>query len=146
MPEMEFFKMITGDILVVDDDSNHLLLLRLALEMEGFDVVTARDGIEALEILENTSFRMIITDLNMPHMSGLELTTRVRKKFPEIHVMLVTANRRSGVVTDAVSSGVTRIFFKPLNMEQFTTEIRSTLQSSAAQKDQQGSVHNEIQP
>jgi CheY-like chemotaxis protein len=115
------------DILVVDDDISNLLLFRLLLEFEGFDVATASDGIKALETLENSDFRMVITDFNMPKMSGLELAVRVREQHPKIHVVLVTANELSDIVEDAADAGISRIFPKPVNFETFVTTIRSSL-------------------
>jgi CheY-like chemotaxis protein len=119
--------MKTRDILVVDDDISNLLLFRLLLEFEGFDVATAADGIKALEMLENSDFRMVITDFNMPKMSGLELAVKVREQHPKIHVVLVTANELSDIVEDAADAGISRIFSKPVNMETFVTTIRSSL-------------------
>jgi len=119
--------MKTRDILVVDDDISNLLLFRLLLEFEGFDVATAADGIKALEMLENSDFRMVITDFNMPKMSGLELAVKVREQHPKIHVVLVTANELSDIVEDAADAGISRIFSKPVNMETLVTTIRSSL-------------------
>jgi DNA-binding NtrC family response regulator len=134
------------DILVVDDDISNLLLFRLLLEFEGFDVATASDGIKALETLENSDFRMVITDFNMPKMSGLELAVKVREQHPKIHVVLVTANELSDIVEDAADAGISRIFSKPVNMETLVTTIRSSLYPKSTQRDQKGSVNNEKYP
>jgi DNA-binding NtrC family response regulator len=134
------------DILVVDDDITNLLLFRLLLEFEGFDVATASDGIKALETLENSDFRMVITDFNMPKMSGLELAVKVREQHPKIHVVLVTANELSDIVEDAADAGISRIFSKPVNMETLVTTIRSSLYPKSTQRDQKGSVNNEKHP
>lgn len=121
--------MRTRDILVVDDDINYLRLFSLLLESEGFDVAAASDGIEALEILGNGDFRMVITDFNMPEMNGLELSVKVRQQHPEIHVVLVTADELSGIIEAAADAGISRIFSKPLDFEAFITTIRSSLQA-----------------
>jgi CheY-like chemotaxis protein len=119
--------METKDILVVDDDISHLFLFRLLLESGGFEVATASDGIEALETLENSDFRMVITDLNMPRMNGLELAVKVREQHPKIHVVLVTANVLSDIAEAAADAGISRIFSKPVNLNTFVTTIRSSL-------------------
>lgn len=134
------------DILVVDDDISNLLLFRLLLEFEGFDVATASDGIKALETLENSDFRMVITDFNMPKMSGLELAVKVREQHPKIHVVLVTGNELSDIVEAAADAGISRIFPKPVNMETLVTTIRSSLYPKSTQRDQKGSVNNEKHP
>jgi CheY-like chemotaxis protein len=134
------------DILVVDDDISNLLLFRLLLEFEGFDVATASDGIKALETLENSDFRMVITDFNMPKMSGLELAVKVREQHPQIDVVLVTANELSAIVEDAAEAGISRIVSKPVNFETFVTTIRSSLYPKSTQRGQKGSVNNEKHP
>ena len=115
------------DILVVDDDICHQILFKILLESGGFDVQTASDGIEALEVLENNNFRMVITDLNMPQMNGLELAAKVRDQHPTIDVVLVTANVLSDIAEAAAGSGISQIFSKPVNMKTFVTTIRSSL-------------------
>lgn len=119
--------MRTREILVVDDDIHCLNLVSLLLEIEGFDVAVTSNGIEALEMLGNGDFRVLITDYNMPEMNGLDLAIKVRERHPEIHVVMVTADIRSGIVEAAAEAGVSRIFNKPFNVETFLTTIRSCL-------------------
>lgn len=119
--------MSTRDVLVVDDDTTSLLFFRLLLESEGFDVATVSEGGKALEMLENNDYGMVITDLNMPRMSGLELAVKVREQYPEIDVVLVTAGDPSDISGDATEAGISRIFSKPVNSKTFVTTIRSSL-------------------
>jgi len=119
--------MSTRDVLVVDDDTTSLLFFRLLLESEGFDVATVSEGGKALEMLENNDYGMVITDLNMPRISGLELAVKVREQYPEIDVVLVTAGDPSDISGDATEAGISRIFSKPVNSKTFVTTIRSSL-------------------
>lgn len=119
--------MDTRNILVVDDDITCLLFYRLLLESKGFGVATASDGIKALEMLENHAFRLVVTDFNMPQMSGLELAVKVREQHPEIDVVMVTAEEPSALIGEASEAGISRIFSKPVNSKSFVTTIRSSL-------------------
>src|SRR5690348_4804152 len=110
--------MRTRDILLVDDDIDSLYLLGFFLEVEGFDVVATSHGINALEILEKESFRMMITDFNMPKMNGLELATTVRERHPDIPIVLITGNSMAEVAEKCAMAGISEIFPKPIDLER----------------------------
>lgn len=77
-------------ILIVDDNPNMSQLLSEMLEVFDYDSVMARDGDEALEKLNGQVFSLVITDMRMPNMSGLELLEQVKNKFPKIPVVLIS--------------------------------------------------------
>ncbi len=77
-------------ILIVDDNQNMSSLLSEMLEVFDFESVRAADGSEALEILEDNQFSMVITDMRMPNMTGLELLERVKNKFPKMPVVIIS--------------------------------------------------------
>lgn len=129
--------METRDILIVDDDINCRLLFRLLLESEGFDVATAPDGINALETLENRDFSMVVTDFNMPAMSGLELAVKAQEKHLGIQVVMVTGTDTPDIAEAAAAAGVSRIFPKPLNSKAFVAAIRSSLCHRSIQESQE---------
>lgn len=78
-------------ILVVDDEYGIREMLKNYLELEDYEVVTAEDGINALEILEKEYFNLILSDINMPRMQGFELLQKVKEKYPHIKRILITA-------------------------------------------------------
>lgn len=78
-------------ILVVDDEENTRLGLQLLLQSEGHRVCTAADGLCALALLQSDSVDLVLTDLQMPHLDGLGLLQAVRRDFPHVHVILMTA-------------------------------------------------------
>ena len=78
-------------ILVVEDDESLRRVTQAQLEQAGYRVSTAADGCAALEVLEKVPQDLVITDLMMPKLSGLELLKRIRTDYPETIVILVTA-------------------------------------------------------
>ena len=77
-------------ILVVDDDPRVLQVSALVLKDRGFEVLTAREGFQALAQLRGSLPDIIISDLTMPNMSGFELLSIIRKRFPQIAVIVVS--------------------------------------------------------
>ena len=119
--------MKTKDILLVDDDIMYLHLLSTFLQFEGFDVIAVTDGFKALEVLRNNKIRMVITDFDMPEMSGIELAVRVKEQHSGTHVVLVTAGDLTKIVEAAANAGISEIFSKPIELQRFLTVIRSSL-------------------
>jgi len=90
-------------ILVVDDEPSICETTAFLLEAAGYEVSTAVDGFDALLQLKSVPFDVIISDLNMPHMSGFEFLSVVRRRFPEIAVVAVSGAYESG---DSIPGGV----------------------------------------
>ena len=87
-------------ILIVDDNPNMSSLLAEMLEIFDYESVMATDGVEALKLLNGEKFSMIITDMRMPNMTGLELLNEVKKDHPKMPVVLI-----SGYVVNDFDSG-----------------------------------------
>src|SRR6476659_397320 len=83
-------------ILVVDDDPSIREVIAILLRESGYDVWTARNGFDALLQLKSISTAVIISDLNMPEMSGFELLSVVRRRFPEIPVVAASGAYEAG--------------------------------------------------
>jgi len=90
-------------ILIVDDNPNMSSLLVEMLEVFQYDAMRANDGVEALEVIETKDISMVITDMRMPNMSGLELLQAVKEKHPKMPVILI-----SGYSVDDVDSGIVK--------------------------------------
>ena len=88
-------------ILVVDDEKNYLLVLSAVLEDEGYEVLTALGGEEALEIQKESDLDLILTDMKMPAMDGIELLENIKSKDPDLPVIMMTAY---GTVDKAVEA------------------------------------------
>jgi two-component system chemotaxis response regulator CheY len=116
-------------ILVVDDSETVRQVLQLTLANAGFDVVEAEDGVEALEKLSGAQVDMLITDLNMPNMDGLELIKKVREegshRFTPI-VMLTTESSEEKKLAGR-EAGASGWIVKPFKPEQLLKVIKMVL-------------------
>ncbi len=80
--------------LVVDDDPSYRILMRQYLELAGFVVIVASDGRQALRVLEERPVSVLVTDLIMPEIEGLELIQRVKRGFPGLRIVAVSGDGR----------------------------------------------------
>ncbi|UUL83770.1 ATP-binding protein [Sphingomonas qomolangmaensis] len=116
------------DILVVDDSETDRSILREALEGQGFKVREARDGLEALDMVERAQPDLIIVDMKMPVMGGLETLRQLRHRpsLRQLPVVAITASRSSRLEAEAHSAGADRLLVKPirlLSLEQVITDL-----------------------
>ena len=100
-------------ILVVDDEAPLLLTLSANLELEGFDVVGAANGEEALAELRKGRFDLVLSDIRMPGMNGVELFRAIKQVAPELPVVLMTGFALEGLVNDALKEGAYTVLAKP---------------------------------
>jgi DNA-binding NtrC family response regulator len=105
-------------ILVVDDEVRMATLIRRELEDHGHDVVTAGDGSSALEQLSRGTFDLLLTDLRMPGMDGLDLLREARKVAPGTEVVLMTAYASAQTAVQAMKSGAYDYLIKPFEMDE----------------------------
>jgi DNA-binding response OmpR family regulator len=116
-------------ILVVDDDKTTRKLLNLFLKAKGYEVVTAENGLDALEKLGTESINLVVTDMNMPYMDGIELTKNLRSddNWKNIPIVMVTTEADEDERKKAVEAGVDDYLVKPANAEQITDSIKRIL-------------------
>jgi DNA-binding NtrC family response regulator len=116
-------------ILVVDDEETVLFILRGALSLlgNGYEVVTCLGGLEAMEKVRVKPFDLVITDLSMPDMGGIELTTAIKDLNPETAVVWITAYGCYNVCTEAVRLGVQGCHDKPLEVHEILDIARQAL-------------------
>ncbi|MFO7560733.1 MAG: response regulator [Desulfobacterales bacterium] len=121
------------NVLIVDDDSVTRGLLSRVLKphAEAFQVVTAPDGKEALNVIQSQKIDLVITDLQMPVMDGFELLARISERHPEIPVFIMTAFGDSEIKNRLETFGSTKYFEKPLNIDIITECIYEELNSGA---------------
>ena len=115
-------------ILAVDDIPDNLLLIQLALEQEGHQVVLAHNGETALKQIKQTPPSLILLDVMMPGMDGYEVTKRIRqdKSIPFIPILLVTAREESSVV-EGLDAGADEFVRKPFQIDELQARVRSML-------------------
>jgi two-component system response regulator ResD len=113
--------------MVVDDDPDSREALAGLLDQSGYLVEVVGDGARALFRLERRTPDLLVTDLQMPGMSGLELIRRVHLRRPELPVILVTGGETRGLCTGAPGYGAAECLTKPLAPEELLWAIERTL-------------------
>jgi putative two-component system response regulator len=118
--------MDTVRVLVVEDDEIAADLLENALSQFGWDVAQASNGREALEMLRAEDFRLVISDWEMPEMTGIELCRQVRENFGGRYVYIILLTSRSGPesVIEGLSAGADEFLSKPFNSEELYVRVR----------------------
>jgi CheY-like chemotaxis protein len=114
------------NILVLDDNEDIRRLLILMLSVEGYNVHDAAETDTAFKIIRNTHIDLIITDLIMPDKDGLEVIIELRRDFPDIKIIAVSAGGRIGPSTYldmANKLGAHRVFNKPFNQQEIIQAV-----------------------
>jgi DNA-binding NtrC family response regulator len=104
-------------LLIVDDEDSLLMTLVANLELEGFEVVGAETALSALELLHREAFDLVLTDIRMPGMNGVELFRTVRSQHPEMPVILMTAFAVESLIDEAILEGAFAVLPKPFDIE-----------------------------
>lgn len=115
-------------ILVVDDEPGILESFKMILK-DNYRVLTASDGLKALEILNKEIVHLIILDLIMPGMHGVDVLKEVNKAYSDVDVIVVTAIKTVQTAIDAMKSGASDYIIKPFDIEEIKLIIEKTLQS-----------------
>ncbi len=117
------------NILVVEDDDIMLKAIRNILNKDGFNVVTAKDGKEAFEMLENAEYDIVVTDLMLPYANGLEVVSRVRSDNTKRNVGLsvVASGGTVETITEAFRLGADDYLKKPIMAGELLLRIRKLL-------------------
>lgn len=113
-------------ILVVEDDDALRKLLLLTLKLDGYQVITARDGREALTIFSENQIDCVLLDVNMPYVDGLEVCTELRKR-TDVPIIIITANSRTDDVITGMELGADHYMTKPFVLQELRARIRATL-------------------
>ena len=111
-------------VLVVDDDPELTNLLLNYLDAQGYSVLTACGGEEALEILQEKDIDLVLLDIVMPGMDGLQVLQWIRQNHPEIIVVMMSGYRVEDLAQKALRMGASDHISKPLRLEYLDTVIR----------------------
>src|SRR5437764_2595341 len=125
-------------ILVADDESHILAVVSLKLRNAGFEVVTARDGAEALEMAQQEHPDLLITDYHMPQLSGLELCQRLKQDpaTSRIPAIMLTARGYHLEPHDTEESGILRMLSKPFSPRELLATVNEVLRDLGMASDQ----------
>ena len=111
-------------MLAVDDDESLLVFYRRWGRSMGFEVVTALDGIKAVEEAKKTKFDLVFLDLRMPEMDGMETLRELRKVEPSLPVFITTGSERDRIVEQALSEGASGYIYKPFDVEELNDAVK----------------------
>ncbi|MDD5529510.1 MAG: response regulator [bacterium] len=116
-------------ILVVDDDSNILTLLQFHLEKTGYLVKLAKDGKQALSIMKKDKIDLVISDMMMPAMDGLELCKRVKSEplWKSCPVIMLTARTQPSDREKGKEAGVDKYIAKPFQVKELLNSVKNNL-------------------
>ncbi|MBN2694850.1 response regulator [bacterium] len=117
---------LSNRILIVDDEPNIRETISFILEMEGYDVITASDGEEAIKIVNQYLPKIILLDVMMPKKNGYEVTKEIRANsdYKDIYIVILTAKGQRRDEINAISSGANMYMSKPFDDEKIVSLIK----------------------
>lgn len=113
-------------ILVVDDEAQITRVLRTSLSSQGYDIRVANDGVTALEIMKDWRPDLVITDLSMPNMDGLELCRRLRAR-SDVPIVVLSVRGEEKTKVQALDAGADDYVTKPFGIEELLARVRANL-------------------
>jgi DNA-binding NtrC family response regulator len=119
--------MSSGRILIVEDDESLRMVMRVQLEREGYETSSASSAEDALPVLEKSSHSLVITDLHLPGISGIELLKKVRQDYPDTAVIVMTAYGTIQTAVEAMKAGAYDYITKPVHPFEFKTLVKRSM-------------------
>ena len=116
-------------IVVADDDLDLCELLEMKLRQSNYEVFTAMDGVQALEIVRSIRPNLVILDIMMPLMTGMEVLRELKSetRTADIPVILMTAKRQESDVTSGFALGVVDYIVKPFNLKDLVAQVKGVI-------------------
>ncbi len=134
---------MTEKILVIDDEMDMLMMLRMLIEDNtDHSVETTNNPSEGLKRLSDESFDLVITDLKMPGIDGMELFAEIRKSVPHLPVILITAYGSQEVADEAIREGISDFITKPFKKDRILFSIQRSLELSRLRKENEALKKN----
>jgi DNA-binding NtrC family response regulator len=115
-------------IMLVDDEEDFVEMLSLRLKENGENVVPAYSGEECLKTLENTEIDVIILDVKMPGMDGIQTLQEIKKRYPLIEVIMLTGHGTIEIAVQGMKMGAYDFLFKPADFDELTKKLNEARQ------------------
>ena len=117
-------------ILIVDDEPNILRLIGYSLEVAGYEIVTAKTGAEALKVVELEQPDLIVLDVMLPDMSGLDICQQLRKKpqTTDLPIIMLSARAQVADKVEGLKAGADEYVTKPVDAEEMTARVAALLE------------------
>lgn len=119
-------------VLIVDDQNGIRILLAEVLKLDGYMTLTAASGLEALQLIEQHTFDLVILDVKMPGMDGIEILARIRKAGLSVPAIMMTAYDELQIIDEAKSYGILTHFKKPFDISEVRSVIASHVRNEEA--------------
>jgi two-component system response regulator HydG len=122
-------------ILIVDDEATHLRMLETVLEAENYETATAADGQSAIKAVEEGFYDLILMDIRMARMGGMEALEKIKTLNPEIPIIMMTAYSSVATAVQAMKSGAYDYLTKPLDIDELILLVAKALQHTRLEKE-----------
>ena len=132
------------NILVVEDDKNTRKLLSAILSNNGYNVLTAKDGEDALSVLEHSHVDLMVIDVMMPKMDGYELTATLRDAGSQIPMLMLSAKQQVADIKQGFLVGIDDYLTKPIDFEELLLRIKALLRRSKIVNEHRLTVGNTV--
>ncbi|RMG82918.1 MAG: PglZ domain-containing protein [Bacteroidetes bacterium] len=116
-------------VLWVDDEIHLLKPHIIFLEEKGFEVSTTHNGTDALDMIEENTYDIVLLDENMPGLSGLETLLKIKEKRPSLPVVMITKSEEEAIMEEAIGSKISDYLIKPVNPKQILLSLKKNLES-----------------
>ena len=114
-------------VLIVDDEKNYPRILGAVLEEEGFEVLTANSGAEALEVLHASDIDLVLTDMKMPELDGIDLLAKIKASNPQLPVIMMTAHGTVDKAVEAMEKGAYSYLLKPFDNDRLIIYVNKAV-------------------
>ena len=121
---------MTNRVMVVDDDAALRMTFQAILMEEGWDVISAEDGFQAIKFATERQIAVIFMDIQMPGMNGVEAFLRIKKILPECVVVMITGFLVESLVKRALAEGAITVLLKPLSIEELLKIVEKVVSES----------------
>lgn len=121
-------------VLIVENDPDVRRLVEMKLSLDGIETVTATNGLEALDVLGSRSVDLVVLDLMMPVMDGIETCRRIRadQGLADLPIIMLTGRAEAQHIQEGLSAGATDYVVKPFSPRELLSRVRGALARSAA--------------
>lgn len=127
--------MIKAKVLIADDEADIATILKLQLEDQGYSTIRARDGQEVLEILQHEACALVLLDIRMPRMDGLQALSRIMIDYPDTAVIMMTAHGSESVAVEAMKKGAVDYVAKPFSFDDLLKRVERAIQFNLTRRE-----------
>ncbi|MEC4675382.1 MAG: response regulator [Nitrospirota bacterium] len=120
--------MSKGKVLVIDDEDIVRTSCSRALTPEGYEVKMARNGFDGLKMIEEEEFNLVLTDLKMPDMDGIEVLGKIKEEWPGIEVIIITGYQTVDTAVKAIKLGAFDYIEKPFTPDALVSAVRNAFE------------------